>query len=140
MNDLELAKEELKNKSLSFVIAGRGKILFESKEEGILSLLKALKEFGSRLKGSALADKVVGKAAAFLILHGGFLALYSSVISDDALNLLQNTGLKITFDRRVPQILNKAGTDRCPLEKLSMEFKNSEEFIYELSKRILKGS
>lgn len=136
MNDIELAKEELESKNLSLVIASAGRILFESKKEGVLSLLQALKESGSLLKGSSLADKVVGKAAAFLILQAGFAALYASVISDDALKLLEKTGLEIVFGRRVPHILNKAGTDRCPLEKFSMGFKNSEEFIYELSKKI----
>ncbi|NPD90851.1 DUF1893 domain-containing protein [Xylanibacter muris] len=65
---------------------------------------------------ASIADKVVGKGAAALMILGKVKTIYADVISSQALMLLKTSGVEINFDREVPHIINRTGTGRCPLE------------------------
>ena len=70
------------------------------------------------LNDAYIADKVVGKAAASLMIRGGIKALYTKTVSEYALNLLKEHEVAVSFDNVVPNIINRSKTDWCPLEKL----------------------
>ncbi len=70
------------------------------------------------LNGSTLADKVIGKGAAALMILGGIKAVYADVISIPALNLLNDAHVTVDYSKLVPNIINRAGTGICPVEKL----------------------
>ena len=63
------------------------------------------------LKGAWLADKVIGKGAAALMVLGG-------VVSTPALALLRKGGVEVAYAKEVPCIINRTRTGRCPLETL----------------------
>ena len=58
----------------------------------IYDLLTQEPEF---LKGASIADKVVGKGAAALMILGGIKELYTDIISTKALELLQKSDIKV---------------------------------------------
>ena len=70
------------------------------------------------LQGAWLADKVVGKGAAALMVLGGVARMWTRVISTPALSLLRNGGVEVAFAEEVPCIINRTRTGRCPLETL----------------------
>lgn len=70
------------------------------------------------LQGSSLADKVVGRAAAALILLGEMKEVYADVISTPALQMLREHGIHTTFGHEVPFIQNRSGDGCCPLESM----------------------
>lgn len=70
------------------------------------------------LQGAWLADKVVGKGAAALMVLGGVARVWTRVISTPALSLLRNGGVEVDFAEEVPCIINRTRTGRCPLETL----------------------
>lgn len=70
------------------------------------------------LKGAWLADKVIGKGAAALMVLGGVARVWTRVISTPALTLLRNGGVEVAFAEEVPCIINRTRTGRCPLETL----------------------
>jgi iron complex outermembrane receptor protein len=70
------------------------------------------------LQGALIADKVVGKAAAALMILGEVKDLYADVISQQALSLLKQTDMHIEYGQSVPYIVNRTQTDWCPMEKL----------------------
>lgn len=70
------------------------------------------------LKGAWLADKVIGKGAAALMVLGGVARVWTRVISTPALTLLRNGGVEVAFAEEVPCIINRTCTGRCPLETL----------------------
>ena len=74
-------------------------------------------------------DKVTGKAAAYLYLVLGFAKVHSLLISGPALNLLESHGVKVTYDKMIPMILNHERTDYCPLEKSVMDVASPEEAL-----------
>lgn len=69
------------------------------------------------LRGASIADKVVGKAAAALIVSGGVQSVYADTISLSALYLLEKSHIPTEFGSLVPYIQNKSRTDWCPMEK-----------------------
>lgn len=54
------------------------------------------------MKGAAIADKVIGKGAAALMVLGGFKTVYADIISTPALALLCEAGIETTFAQEVP--------------------------------------
>jgi len=76
-------------------------------------------------------DRIVGNAAALLLQKAFCLEIYSPLGSEFAVQTLSEQGIKYHFSRTVPYILNQAGDDICPMEKLSLD-KSSEEFFQHL--------
>ena len=76
-----------------------------------------------------IADKVVGKGAAVLMTAGGVRWVYADVISQSALEFLLTHNIEAEYGRVVPNIINRAGTDICPVEKLCMQCDNIEDAL-----------
>ncbi len=71
------------------------------------------------LCGASVADKVVGRAAAALMILGGVKQLYTDTISELALEILSTSQIEVTYAQVVPHIINRTKTDLCPLESLT---------------------
>lgn len=84
---------------------------------GVADLYRLLKEEPEFLDGAFIADKVVGKAAAALMILGGVRKVFADVISRPAHSLFRENRIKVDFTIEVPHIINRARTDWCPLEK-----------------------
>lgn len=93
----------------------RGDIVLTDTRRGIRPLLELLRS-GRDLTGFSAADRVVGKAAAFLYVLMGIRALYTPVISAPALEVLERYAIPVTYDRRVAAIQNRTGDGFCPME------------------------
>ncbi len=66
--------------------------------------------------GYSAADKVVGKATAFLYLLIGVKAVYANIISRSALRLLEQNGVYVEHGSVVNNIINRSGDGICPFE------------------------
>lgn len=86
-------------------------------QKGIADLYDLVCRCPHFLEGATVADKVVGKAAAALMIKGGIKQLHADIISLSALSLLQKHHLMTAFETLVPHIKNRSGMDWCPLEK-----------------------
>lgn len=75
------------------------------------------------------ADKVVGKAAAFLYQLMGIQALYAHVVSEPAVKVLENAGIALTYGTRVPAIRNRTDTGFCPMETAVWDVQDPEEAL-----------
>jgi len=118
MRDLEIAKQRMHEKSFSLVVAKDGKIVFETKLPGISGFLGVIEEFGRKdLRGSSVADKVVGRAAAMLCVYCGIKAVYAAILSKGGKEVLEENGVTLEFENLVSNILNQRKTDACPFEK-----------------------
>ncbi len=93
----------------------RGDVYLTETARGVRPLLQLL-EGGPDCHGACAADKVVGKAAAFLYCLLGIRALYARVISQPALEVLEDAGIAVSYARLVPAIRNRTDTGLCPME------------------------
>lgn len=126
-NDLWIAREHLLKNNLSFVIVKNGEILYESSEGGIKGILDVVKSYGEHFAGSALADKVVGKAVLLVSLKVGVKSIYAKVISEGALDLASRYSISILYDEVVKAIMNRSETNVCPFEKAVASVNDAEE-------------
>lgn len=99
---------------------------------GISDLYRLLRKDPGFLQGASVADKVVGKGAAALMVLGGVKELYADTVSDAALALLQTAPVRVSFKEQVPQIRNRAQTDCCPVEKLCRNAATAEECLSQI--------
>jgi hypothetical protein len=90
-------------------------------KKGVRDLIWLLDNDPGRLKGSEIADKVIGKAAAALAVVGGVRRLYAAVLSERAVPCLDAYGIGYTFGELVPKIVIPEGDDRCPLEEIVLD-------------------
>jgi hypothetical protein len=72
---------------------------------------------GEDFHGFSAADKVIGKATAFLYVLLGVKAVYASVISEGALDVLTKNGIDTQYGCVVEHIINRAGDGICPFEQ-----------------------
>lgn len=112
----------------SCVIANNGSIR-TFKQPGIADLYDLLQQDVSFLRGAIVADKVVGKAAATLMILGNIQQVYADIISQSALELLQNTDIQVDFGQLVPFIENRDKTGWCPLESACFEIKSTKDIF-----------
>ena len=115
----------------TFRVYHQGKIIFKSKKERLSPLLDYIARFVPQVKDVVVFDRIVGNAAALLLKKVFCLEIYSPLGSEFAARTLSEQGIKYHFSRTVPYILNQAGDDICPMEKLSLG-KNPEEFFQRL--------
>ncbi len=92
-----------------------GEMVYISEERGVKPLLDCYYE-KKMPSGFSAADKVVGKAAAFLYVLLGATELYADVLSRPALAVLQQNGIAVSYEQLTDAIRNRAGTGFCPME------------------------
>ncbi len=96
---------------------------------GVSDLYNLLTKEPDALKGAKVADKVVGKGAAALMILGGVKAVHALLICDDALKLFDGTGIRVTYDNKTPMIKNATQTGLCPIEACCKECHTPEECL-----------
>ena len=89
--DLEQAKALLENNEEYTCAACRAGESFASEEHGIRPLMRWLNE-GTDLSGASAADRIVGKAAAFLYVLLGVRTVYAPLMSVPARETLRAHG------------------------------------------------
>lgn len=96
---------------------------------GVSDLYRIYSESPEFLHGAEIADKVVGRAAAALMVLGGVKKLQTRVISRLALDLLQGFEVETDFEKEVPHIENRSKTGWCPLEDCCRELQSPQECL-----------
>jgi len=132
LDDLEVAMQRLQEGKLTLVIVKDGRLLYEGSDHGIKSLVDAIEQNGTLLRGASLADSVVGRAAALLSIHAGIIAVYGMTMSEKAREVLVDNSVKLQFSRMVPRIMNRRGDDFCPFEKAVLDVDEPAEAFAKL--------
>jgi hypothetical protein len=115
-------------KSWSFVLIKNGKIIYKSKAQRLRPLVFCLKKYNRQISGTVVFDKIVGRAAAYLLARARVAEVRTPTISRDAKRILSKNKIKIAFGREVKNIMNRRGDDLCPMEKLSGKL-GEKEFV-----------
>ena len=138
VSDLEIAKKHLVIENKTLVLAKNGKILASGSGKGIAELVGFIETMGDKLAGASLADKVVGKAVAMLVRYAGISALHADLMSEPARNALNGTDIVYSFEKLVPNIINRTGDGLCPMEKLSLPYDDPAEAALALRAKLIE--
>ena len=124
---LNKVKMLLSRTGCTCVICGDDMIITD-KRRGVRPLLDLL-ENETDVRGFSAADKVVGKAAAYLYCLLGIESLFANVISHPALNVLQSAGIPVEYSQLVPAIRNRTGDGYCPMESAVWDIDDPREAL-----------
>ena len=127
--DYDRLKQELHERQCSLVVQDSTGRVTHYNKKGVRDLDELLNKHPETLRGAYVADKVVGKAAAGLMVVGGVAGLYTDVMSNQALPLLTEAGVECHYAQRVDHIVIADGDDRCPLEKIVGPASSASEVV-----------
>ena len=110
--------EILRREKCSLVVKNHDIVTTYSKP-GVRDLEYLLDHDPEMLHGATIADKVIGKAAAAMVVVGGVKELYAEVMSTKAIPFLEEAGIAYT----------KEEGGRCQLEKITAPATTPEETV-----------
>ena len=99
----------------SCVIADRDRVM-TSRARGIAPLLERA-ERSERLEGAFVADRIIGKAAAMLLVPMQVASVYGQIMSREAEALLSANGIEVEYGALTDHIINRSGDGLCPMEQ-----------------------
>lgn len=118
--------EILRREKCSLVVKNHGIVTTYSKP-GVRDLEHLLDHDPEMLDGATIADKVIGKAAAAMVVVGGVKVLYAEVMSKRAIPFLEEAGIAYSYGTLVDTI--KEEGDLCQLEKITAPATTPEETV-----------
>ena len=137
MLPLEQAKSLLLTSASTIAVVSNGEV-FTSQERGVKPLLFLLKEKKEFLKDASVADKVIGKAAALLMVLGEIKEVHTLIISEPAIKVFENQKIKYFYDKKVERIVNRTGDGLCPMETLCIDIDDPQEALTKIIEKISK--
>lgn len=126
----------LRNTDASFVYVTEEAVL-TSEYKGIRRLLALVNEQTTLAEGF-VADRIVGKAAALLMVLQGAKNVYAETIDQPALAVFRTHGVNVLFRKLVPIIINRAGDGICPMENAVLAVDDPREAFTVLSETVKK--
>ena len=81
-----------------------------SSERGVAPMLLWLEEDPEFLRGASVADKIVGRAAAMIMVYAGVKEVFASVISNGAIDLFREYGIEYSYSMTAIAISNRPPT------------------------------
>ena len=126
-NDLLSAREQLVAGDFTCVICKDDRV-YTTRERGVKPLVRWLTE-GTDLRGFSAADKVVGKATAYLYCLLGVRAVYAHVMSRSAAQVLADNGVAVSQGKLVDNIINRQGTGICPFEAAVWDIQTPQQAL-----------
>lgn len=126
MANLEIVKQRLYETNASLVVMFESGEIKEFYSRRVYDIVSLLKENSNSLKGAIVADKVIGKVAASLLIVAGVKEIYANIISEFATTVLEEKSIRYEYKNKVNYIINNDKTGMCPMEN---KFKNEKDLM-----------
>lgn len=114
--DLKKALDLLNYNPKYTCVLCKGDDIITSEERGVRPLVDFVNG-RKNLKGYSAADKVVGKAAAFMYVLMGVGDIHAHVMSRGAISVLERYCVRYSYDIITDKIINRTQTGVCPMEQ-----------------------
>ncbi|QSX05142.1 DUF1893 domain-containing protein [Sedimentibacter sp. zth1] len=138
MNNNKLARETLYIENKKIVIVKNDSVIYKSDDSGIKPLFFAFRTLGEKMNGCYCADRVVGKAAAWIYQEAKIKELYCDIITKKAKLILENEGILVTAIEVIDYIKNRDKTDMCPVEKIAKNETSFEKLMENIEAFLIK--
>lgn len=126
--DFTIEELALKLENHSLLVYKNGNVTFQD-EHGIQPLLIQIKKKG--LKNAIVVDKVVGKAAALLMVYGKVKQVHTNIIAKDAIKVFEKYKVEYSYMELVDHIQNNKKDGLCPMEQKVLNI-NSPRKAYKI--------
>lgn len=136
LGDLQVAKNNLSGHTIC--LCKNGDCLY-SEKRGIAPMMDFIAS-GANLAGYSVADIVVGKAAALLFVKCGIKNVFAKTLSENGKKILERYGIDFEYETLAEKIINRSGTDICPMEKAVANTDDPEEAYAQIAQALKKIS
>jgi hypothetical protein len=106
--------------------------IYSSSEKMLLPLLKYINDFATEHQHVIVFDKIVGNAAALLLVKARCAGVYTPLASKPALKTLDEYNIDYKVTVVVPYIQRVGSQEMCPMERLSSS--KTPESFYQMVK------
>ncbi len=121
----------------SLALIENDKVVFSSRESGLKPLWECLKRFHDSKRNFILFDKVIGLAAAKLIVHARIISrIETPLASEPAKTFLEKNAILIKAARIVPNILTKDRKTICPGEIIALNTSYTDDFLIKIEEML----
>lgn len=103
---------------------------------GVSPLLTIYETHHDQMAGATVVDKVVGRAAAAIAICGGVSHVHGELMSEDAVEFLEQNGVTVSYTKLVPRILNQKLDGLCPLEQSVLGIEDPVEALAALKIKV----
>ncbi len=132
--DIEQAKQILDENNFTCVLV-KGDSVYTSNKKGVAPVLDLMSD-KTDLNGYSLADRVIGKSVAYLVVHAGIKEVNTIMISKHALEVFEKYQIPFTYNKLVDRILNNAQDGFCPMESTVLNEDNPEKAFVLLENKL----
>ena len=94
---MEELKKRLEREDVRGVVRAANGEIREFHRQGVIDLFTLLTKEPQMLLGAQIADRVIGRGAALLMVKGRVQEVFAYVISKQALDILQQAGIPTTY-------------------------------------------
>lgn len=114
----ENLSEILNKNGYSLVVRNKQGEISTYTKKGVRDLIWLLDNDPERLQGAEVADKIVGKAAAALMINAKVSSIYAEVLSFNAVPFLTDANIPVKFNTLTNNIQIPENDTRCRLEEI----------------------
>ena len=132
--DFKKAKEEFSTGKYTLVIC-KDSDISTSDVTGIRPLMKLINE-KKDCKGYSAADKIVGRAAAFLYTLLGVKNVYGEVMSKGAVEIFKKEGINYEYKTLTEFIENRKKNGICPMDEAVLNCTNANDACEAIRQKI----
>ncbi len=128
----------IKSKRASFVVMREGKVVHMDEGRGVSPLLRCYENTPELLLGCFAADKIIGKAAAMVLVLGKAGRVYGEIMSVAAWEYLRGRGIPASYGRCVDVITARDKKGICPIEQSVLAIDDPHEGLKKLKQTIVE--
>ena len=126
-SDFDEALALIKGGDVSCVVMRGQAIIHTADGRGVSPILNLYRSQPETLYGAVVVDKIIGKAAAMILVLGKVERTYGLVMSAAGREYLERHGVVTEYKLCVDVISNRSGNGICPIEKSVLAVDNPEE-------------
>ncbi len=136
MDILQSAINLIKEETATCVVIKDRQIVKTISGQGIAPVIDLYEQ--DALRGAFVADKIIGKAAAMIMVLGGVEEVYGNVMSRAGKEFLEAHNVKVSYGQVIDAISNRAGDGICPMERTVMNIEEPEEALTALKETLTR--
>ncbi len=98
-------------------------------QRGVRDLHALVTTQPEKLNGAYVADKIIGKGAAALLVNGKVKQVATHVITTPALKMLRTANIEVLYEEEIPYVENWKKTGQCPLDARLQEVDDAAQCL-----------
>jgi len=117
-------------------VAVKDDFVYHSSLKGIAPIINPMIDDALYFKDCIVADRVIGKSAAMLLIKSQVQHIHALVLSEHAKKILDEYSISYSYDELVPYIINRSKDDMCPMEKTVLNIHDLDEAFIALKNKL----